>query len=125
MAASDGCMVGMKSRDSGMRLKKPWKIATTLRELAEGLDQRLCIKDHLHGNTEWKETALTAYYPEEMVDLIWHGVNLAYPVASAAEADIQIQDEALPREFDEYVKRVHQPGLEGSHGNRSERGNRH
>jgi hypothetical protein len=47
-----------------------------------------------------------------MVDLIWHGVNLAYPVARAAEADVQIQEEALPREFDEYVKKEFtSPGL--------------
>eukprot|EP00975_Prorocentrum_lima_P003478 759288-Prorocentrum_lima.AAC.1 len=59
----------MKATD-GSFLKKPWRVVTTLRGLAEKLDQKKCDNLHWHGKVEGKETARSGSYPQAMADFV-------------------------------------------------------
>ncbi|CAK0818505.1 unnamed protein product, partial [Prorocentrum cordatum] len=63
----DGCMLGVKARDTGMPMVKPWEIWTT----SDRMCQRMAIRcDGRHGHSPCvggARTAATAYYPEAFV----------------------------------------------------------
>ncbi|CAK0802961.1 unnamed protein product [Prorocentrum cordatum] len=66
-AICDGCMVGVKARDTGLAIQKPWETWTT----SDRLRQRMAIRcDGKHDHSPCvggHRTAATACYPDEFV----------------------------------------------------------
>ena len=66
----DGCALGLKS-SKGSPIKKPWRIKTTSKTLANEISKFRCqhTSDE-HALAAGSETARTAFYPEPMTELI-------------------------------------------------------
>ena len=77
-AVADGCMFGLqpqREHESDEFLSKAWRVSTTCAGLAAALDRR-CNALHQHVVTEGKETAATAYYPEQFAAAVHGGLEL-------------------------------------------------
>ena len=62
----DGCMVGVRTPDTGEPMRKQWRIVTTSREMKEALSVR-CNHQHQHAEClgHGRATA-SGFYPEEI-----------------------------------------------------------
>ena len=66
----DGCMLGLKSKDS-RPIKKPWKLMTTDPRIKAAFQGYLCRhQPHEHDKCEGAETSRSAFYPQQMTMLI-------------------------------------------------------
>ena len=66
----DGCMLGLKSKDS-RPIKKPWKLMTTDPRIKAAFQGYLCRhQPHEHDKCEGAETSRSAFYPQQMTILI-------------------------------------------------------
>ena len=73
----DGCAVGMKSKD-GKPIRKPWKLMTTSSRIKAFFENRKCSHDPSeHAKAAGSETARTAFYPQEMTELIISALYLS------------------------------------------------
>ena len=73
----DGCAVGMKSKD-GKPIRKPWKLMTTSLRIKAFFENMKCSHDPSeHAKAAGSETARTAFYPQEMTELIISALYLS------------------------------------------------
>lgn len=106
----DGCMLGIKSTD-GEYLKKPMRVVTTLRGLAEKLNEMKCDGTHLHGRIEGKETVQTGVYPQKMAEFICKAIvdSVPKPVVSAMQVEEETksvdEDKVMDAQLQEEMRR--------------------
>ena len=66
----DGCMLGLKAKDS-KPIKNPWKLITTDPRIKFACQGYLCRHQfHEHDKCEGAETSRSAFYPQQMTMLI-------------------------------------------------------
>ena len=63
-------MVGLESSRSDNPLRKPWRLLIALLFLEQAFEGRRCDKTHPHDVIQGSETAKSAFYPQDMVDLV-------------------------------------------------------
>ena len=80
----DGCAVGVRSR-SGDPILKPWRIAVSSPQMMQALDGLRCPGGHAHVPCAGRETARSAFYPEQLCNAIHDGLD-AHESAHAAAA---------------------------------------
>ena len=62
----DGCMVGVKTPDTGEPMRKQWRIVTTFKAMKEALNIR-CNRQHQHAECLGHGRATSSgFYPEDM-----------------------------------------------------------
>jgi hypothetical protein len=66
----NGCMVGMRSKKTGLPLLKPWRVETTSPYLVKTLAQKTCDNSHQHTQITGQEGELSGYYSPELAKLI-------------------------------------------------------
>ena len=79
-----GCAVGLKDAD-GSPIKKPWRLMTNSKRLADSFACKQCPHDAdaKHTHAAGSVASRTAFYPEQMCHLI---IRALYPEAAAIPA---------------------------------------
>ena len=72
MASFNGCAFDLRSKASGLLLKKPWRIATNCDEVYRSFASAKCTQDHEHGRVEGIDTVATGEYTAALVRRVHH-----------------------------------------------------
>ena len=94
----DGCMFGVKSK-AGRPIRKPWKVATNFRTLAEGLDKHRCNHQAAdHDPCAGSETSKTENYTTRLAARVISLIEHRPPLDTSKEqnralAGLQIHDQ--------------------------------
>eukprot|EP00971_Amphidinium_carterae_P326101 6456734-Amphidinium_carterae.1 len=68
-------MFGLKTQAGGVPLKKPYKIVTTVEDLALHLRNFVCDKSHQHGKTQGSETVRTGNYTVQFCEEVMNALD--------------------------------------------------
>ncbi|CAE8625872.1 unnamed protein product [Polarella glacialis] len=83
----DGCRDAVCDRQR-RRLKKPWRVQTTVSSLPRILGKR-CLRNHIHGETRGLAAVLSGFYTPALVRAITQGLlgSTAFPVETEDPLD--------------------------------------
>eukprot|EP00971_Amphidinium_carterae_P279406 5546768-Amphidinium_carterae.1 len=68
-------MFGLKTQAGGVPLKKPYKIVTTVEDLALHLRKFVCDKSHQHAKTQGMETVRTGNYTVQFCEEVMNALD--------------------------------------------------